>query len=122
VLIRKALECVEVDSPDGCYIREVLQPPREAPGLGFSLALARLGPGERTHAHVLGHDEVYYLLEGEGRMHIDDEAAPVAAHDAVFIPRGAVQWIVNTGTGELRFLALVSPPWRADVDRLAAAG
>jgi mannose-6-phosphate isomerase-like protein (cupin superfamily) len=119
MLIRSAGQCAEVDSPDGCYIREVLQPPRDAPGLGFSLALARIAPGERTHAHVLDHDEVYYLLDGHGCMHIDDEAAAVAPHDAVFIPRGSVQWIENTGEGDLRFLALVSPPWRPDVDRLA---
>jgi mannose-6-phosphate isomerase-like protein (cupin superfamily) len=117
MLIRKAADCAEVDSPDGCYIREVLQPPREAAGLGFSLALARLGPGERTHAHVLSHDEVYFLLEGEGRMHIGGESAPVAAEAAVFIPRGELQWIENTGVGDLRFLALVCPPWRREIDR-----
>jgi len=118
MLIRNALDCVEVDSPDGCYIRELLQPPREAQGLGFSLALARLGPGERTHAHVLDHDEVYFLLEGEGCMHIGAEVSAVRPQDAVFIPRGALQWIENLGGGDLRFLALVSPPWRPEVDRL----
>jgi len=117
MLIRNAADCAEVDSPDGSHIRELLRPPREAQGLGFSLALARLGPGERTHAHVLDHDEVYFLLEGEGRMHIDAQSALLRREAAVFIPRGAVQWIENTGLGELRFLALVSPPWRPEIDR-----
>jgi len=120
VLIRTVTECTEVDSPDGCYIREILQPPREAAGLGFSLALARLGPGERTHAHVLSHDEVYFLLEGSGRMHIGARSASLGPEDTVFIPRGEVQWIENTGAGDLRFLALVSPPWRPEIDRRVA--
>lgn len=119
MLIKAQNHCLEIDSPDGCKLRELLHPKQDPIALGFSLASARLGPGERTHAHVLTQVEVYHILEGEGRMHIAAESGPVGPGDSVYIPAGAVQWIENVGPGELRFLAMVCPPWQAEDDRLA---
>jgi len=49
-------------------------------------------------------------------MHIGDEAAEVNAGQAVYIPAGAVQHIVNTGDGHLSFLAIVDPMWAESDD------
>ena len=49
-------------------------------------------------------------------MHVDEQERTVMQGEAVHIPAGVVQWIENTGTGELRFLAIVSPPWSKEGD------
>ena len=52
----------------------------------------------------------------DAMMHIGDEASAVTAGDAVVIPAGSVQWIECHGDEVLEFIALVSPPWRAEHD------
>jgi mannose-6-phosphate isomerase-like protein (cupin superfamily) len=117
MLIKRRASCPEIVARDGCRLRELLHPDRDDAALGYSLALARVDPGERTHAHRLrGQAEVYLVLRGAGRMHIEDEAEEVREGDAVVIPRGAVQWIENPGPDPLHFAALVSPPWQAEDD------
>jgi mannose-6-phosphate isomerase-like protein (cupin superfamily) len=117
VKVRRFEDCAEIVANDGCRLRELLHPDRGAAGLPYSLARARLGPGESTAPHRLtGESEVYYILEGTGRLHVGETSAAVAPGDTVVVPAGAVQWLVCTGAGPLEFLNIVSPPWRADHD------
>ncbi|MHC4938661.1 MAG: cupin domain-containing protein [Planctomycetota bacterium] len=119
MLIRRLDSCEEIIANDGCRLRELLHPDKDGSG-SYSLAIAWVDPGERTHAHRLeGRREVYLILEGGGEMHIDDDCDQVAPGDAVVIPAGATQWIENTGAAVLKFAAIVDPPWTAESDRLA---
>lgn len=107
----------EITANDGCRLRELLHPERGDSGLPYSLALARVEPGGATHPHFLKEErEVYYIMQGRGRMHIGSESSAVGPGDAVVIPAGEIQWIECAGDEPLSFLALVSPPWRADHD------
>jgi mannose-6-phosphate isomerase-like protein (cupin superfamily) len=117
MFIRRSQDCKEFIANDGCSLIELLHPHRLSVDLPYSLAVAKLAPGQRTHPHVLAQTEVYFLLQGRGRMHVGAETAELAAGDAVLIPAGQTQWIENIGTETLRFIALVSPPWRAEDDR-----
>jgi mannose-6-phosphate isomerase-like protein (cupin superfamily) len=109
--------CEEITANDGCRLRELLHPDRDRSGVPYSLALARVEPGGATHPHLLREEtEVYHVVRGTGRMHIAGESARVGPGDTVVIPAGAEQWIENLGEEALEFLALVSPPWRADHD------
>ncbi|MHC4970924.1 MAG: cupin domain-containing protein [Planctomycetota bacterium] len=117
MLIKRLKSCPEIKANDGCRLRELLHPDRDDADLGYSLAIAWVAPGERTHAHTLrGRTEVYLVVIGKGHMHIDDEVDDVEEGDAVVIPPGAVQWIENPGPDRLCFAALVSPPWQAEDD------
>jgi mannose-6-phosphate isomerase-like protein (cupin superfamily) len=112
--IRKLVDCSEILAGDRSRLRELLHPDREYPFAGrYSLARAVVNPGQTSVKHRLASDEVYYILEGSGIMHINDEAARVEVGDAVEIPPGSVQWIGNPGPGELAFLCIVDPAWRA---------
>ena len=75
-----------------------------------SLAEARLPPGASTtpHYHPLT-EEIYYLLEGTGRMRIGAEVRDVGPGDAIAIPPGAVHTITNTGAVTLKFLCCCAP-------------
>ncbi|MCZ6793648.1 MAG: cupin domain-containing protein [Planctomycetota bacterium] len=122
MLIKKLTRCPEITANDGCRLREALHPERDPVDIPYSLAFARVEPGEATDPHFLrGQTEVYSLLRGQGRMHVGDDVRDVEAGDTLVIPPGAFQWIENTGDELLHFIALVSPPWNADDDVLASS-
>ena len=106
--------CKEIVAGDATVLRELLHPGRQPIAVHYSLAHARLQQGQASLKHRLLSSEVYYILEGRGRMHIDDEAQEVQAGDAIYIPPGAQQSIESLGPGELTFLCIVDPPWRAE--------
>jgi mannose-6-phosphate isomerase-like protein (cupin superfamily) len=115
------------DSPrffavDGTDICELLHPRREDEELfmGYSLAHARLGPGEASRPHRLKtSSEVYFILEGRGRMMIDGESAEVGPGMAIYIPPGSMQHIENRGDSPLAFLCIVYPAWGEEDEEVA---
>jgi mannose-6-phosphate isomerase-like protein (cupin superfamily) len=77
-----------------------------------SVAEALVEPGKETGAHRhLISQEVYYILEGTGRMFTGDKAADVVSGDAVLIKPGTAHNIKNTGEVELRILCVCCPPY-----------
>lgn len=114
--VKSISQCQPLIANDGCRIFELLHPENDTLSLPYSVAIAELRPQQSSYRHRLAQVEVYYVLDGCGVMHIDNEAQTVQVGDAVLIPARAVQWIENTGTGHLRFMAIVSPPWSADQD------
>jgi mannose-6-phosphate isomerase-like protein (cupin superfamily) len=83
--------------------------------------MARLEPDSRSERHRLRTAEIYYLVAGQGTMHIDSEAAPVRAGDAVYIPPGATQWLENTGDETVEFVCIVDPAWRPEDEEVLPA-
>ncbi len=112
--VKRTADCAAFTAVDASRLREVLHPRNDGGGLPFSLAVARVAPGQATERHALRGHEVYYLLSGSGRMHVGTDSALVAAGDAIHIPPGAVQWIENLGEEALEFVAVVAPPWCAE--------
>jgi mannose-6-phosphate isomerase-like protein (cupin superfamily) len=66
-------------------------------------------PVGRAPDHFHKYDEVVYVLEGEGALHIDGESAPLRAGSCVHLPNGLVHCLENTGPGELRVLGVFRP-------------
>jgi mannose-6-phosphate isomerase-like protein (cupin superfamily)/2'-5' RNA ligase len=107
-------DCDEFVAGDGSVLRELLHPDKTDIAIRYSLAHAVVKPGERTKPHRLKTTEVYYIIEGQGRMHIDAETSEVSENCAVYIPPGATQSIENIGATGLVFLCLVDPAWRRE--------
>ena len=105
--------CENFISGDNAVLCELLHPDKPPLKIGYSLAHATVKAGETTLPHKLKSSEVYYILAGEGVMHIDEESARVHAEDAVYIPPGSKQYIQNTGDSDLKFLCIVDPAWQA---------
>ncbi len=116
MLIKHEKDCQEIIANDGCRLRELLHPERDAADISYSLAIAYVEPGKATYQHYLRQSEVYYIIEGIGRMHIEEEVQEVQPGDTVYIPKEKNQWIENMGENVLVFAALVSPPWREEDD------
>jgi mannose-6-phosphate isomerase-like protein (cupin superfamily) len=116
MLIKHEKDCKEIIANDGCRLRELLHPDRDPADISYSLAIAYVEPGQSTYPHYLRQTEVYYIIQGLGRLHIGDEVEDVYEGDAVVIPPEQKQWIENIGQNVLVFAAIVSPPWRAEDD------
>lgn len=107
-------DCAEFTAGDHCHLREMLHPDKQDVALRYSLAHATVRVGKSTTPHRLSTSEVYYILQGQGRMHIDDEVNDVKVSDTVYIPPHAVQYITNTGQVDLTFICIVDPAWQAE--------
>jgi mannose-6-phosphate isomerase-like protein (cupin superfamily) len=104
---------------DETILCELLHPEKEGFDMGCSIAHAVLGPGQSSLPHKLSNSiEVYYILEGDGIMHIEGEKEIVCTGQAVYIPSNSEQWIKNIGENDLKFLCIVSPPWKGKEEKL----
>ena len=117
MLIRDLKDMHYITAGDETTLCEWLHPERDAalPALGYSLAHAMLPAGTASRPHrLMTSTEVYVILSGRGEMHLDGECAEIGPGQAVVIPAGSTQWVRVVGEEPLVFLALVSPPWRAE--------
>lgn len=119
MLIKSIEKCKYFQMQDKTVLCELLHPKNEDITLGCSIAHAIIEPGKSSLPHKLESSvEVYYILDGEGTMHIDNEESEVKTGDAIHIPPGSIQWIKNKGVSHLKFLCVVSPPWKAENEKL----
>lgn len=118
MFIRELGKCDEFIAGDGSVLRELLHPDKADLEISYSLALAKVSPGQVTKPHKLKTSEVYYILEGEGLMHIDEESHPVYPGWAIYIPPSSRQCIKNTGESILKFICIVDPAWRKEDEQV----
>lgn len=119
MLIKSINGCEYFQVPDKTVLCELLHPKNDNIEMGCSIAHAILDKDEASLPHKLKTSvEIYYILEGEGVMHIDNQLKEVGEGDAIYIPPGSVQWIKNTGQSSLKFLCVVTPPWRKEDESL----
>lgn len=77
--------------------------------LGYNLTV--LPPGQKAcpfHNHRI-NEEMFLILDGEGLLRFGDREFSLRRHDIVACPPGGrevAHQILNTGEGELRYLAL----------------
>jgi mannose-6-phosphate isomerase-like protein (cupin superfamily) len=118
MFVKRFKDCREFTAGDGSILRELLHPKKADLQIGYSLAYARVAAGQETKPHKLKSSEVYYIISGNGLMHIDEETFEVRAETAIYIPPGAKQYIENTGKSELKFLCIVDPAWREEDEEI----
>lgn len=116
--IKDLNKCEEIIAGDNSILREMLNPLKEDIAIGYSLAHTKVKPGQITLTHRLKGAEVYYIVEGRGQMHVDDEQEEVSAGQVIYIPPNSVQRIRNTGKGDLVFLCIVDPAWKPENEEL----
>ncbi|MBI5679541.1 MAG: cupin domain-containing protein [Methanobacterium sp.] len=121
MIIRDIKNCNYFQALDKTSICELLHPDRDNEDLkiDFSIAHAILNVDESSIAHKIKNSvEIYYILEGNGTMHIDDDSEDVQPGQVIYIPANSNQYIENTGNKELKFLCIVSPMWREEDEEL----
>ena len=96
---------------DGSTIRELMHPNQHG-NRKQSLAEATVPTGGSTYYHYhQTSDEIYHITEGEGVVVRNGERVNVVKGDTVWIPAGVHHNVENTGTGEMRFLCALAPPY-----------
>jgi mannose-6-phosphate isomerase-like protein (cupin superfamily) len=66
-------------------------------------------PPGRAPDHFHRYDEVLYVLEGEGTLHIGGEEAPLGPGVCVHLPATLVHCLENTGAAEMHLLGVFRP-------------
>lgn len=66
-------------------------------------------PVGRAPDHFHRYDEVVYVLDGLGTLHIGDESAPLRPGSCVHLPARLVHSLENTGPGEMQVLGVFRP-------------
>ena len=66
-------------------------------------------PPGRANMHSHTYDEVVYVIEGEGILHIDDSQAPIGAGSCIHLPPLVEHSLENTGGQTMRVLGVFHP-------------
>lgn len=99
---------------DTSEIREILAPANSSLK-NQSLAEARVAPGRSTEEHYHPEaEEIYYILEGIGKIRIEEGEKEVGRADGIAILPGKRHKIWNTGNSDLVFLCCCSPAYSHD--------
>lgn len=112
--IRKNSKINSIQGNEGTTIKQYFHPHNTLNGINYSLAQFTLEPGKRSKLHKLKSSEIYYIIEGNGKISIDDDTYDLGKDDSVYVAPNSKQFIENTGSENLRFLCIVEPAWRAD--------
>jgi mannose-6-phosphate isomerase-like protein (cupin superfamily) len=79
--------------------------------------LSVLAPGTEIgrHAHAEDNEELYIVVNGHGRMSLDDNEFEVKSGDVILNRPGGSHGLRNTGTEELRIVVIEVDAIREDV-------
>lgn len=77
--------------------------------------LWRLAPGQAStkHRHI-SQEELYVLLEGSGRIRVDEELLTLAPLDTVLVGPDSVRQVFNDTEAEALWLVVGAPPEAAN--------
>ncbi len=76
---------------DQTLLKELAHPLKDQLPIGYSLAEARLDLGQASLPHRLKGSEMYYILQGRGRLHIEHESQELNQGDWALVPAGSEQ-------------------------------
>jgi mannose-6-phosphate isomerase-like protein (cupin superfamily) len=66
-------------------------------------------PPGRAPDHFHDYEEVLFILKGEGRIWAGETNTAIAPGSCIYLPKGQVHCVENTGEGELRLLGVFYP-------------
>lgn len=103
-----------IEGFEGTQIKQIFHPHNTMLGIRYSIIQCSIAPDKKSKSHKLKSAEVYFVTNGEGMMHIDDESCQVKRNQAIYVPPHSRQFIQNTGKVPLEFLCIVDPAWRQE--------
>ena len=99
---------------EGSEIRPIFHPDNTLNGIRYSLAHSIISPGKSSKPHKMKSAEVFFILDGKGIIHVDDESETVEKNQSIYIPPLSKQYLENTGYVDLKVLCIVDPAWKQD--------
>ena len=94
----------------GGALSKALVGPENSGSRRIDFRISRYAPMARVQEHVHKvQEQVYYVLDGEGMLTLDDASHLMRAHDYVYVPPGVRHSFANTGLDGLVFLVITTP-------------
>ena len=106
IVVRRLADQQAQDATTDRMFRIVADP---STGLRSATHFVGYVPPGRAPDHFHTYDEVIYVLDGEGAMHIGAEHTPVGAGSRIELPARTVHCLENTGDRVLRLVAVFTP-------------
>ena len=91
---------VAFDAANGCQLLEQ--------------RVIRFGPGRSAERKLAGQQEVLYIVEGQGRLHLDGQTHELESNMGVFLVPGETYAVENTEAQDLHVLSVLAPEDRAE--------
>ncbi len=88
--------------------------------LGARLWRLRPGQASTQHRHAR-EEELYVLLEGRGRVRVEDEVFELQPHDALLVEPRTVRQLFNDTEAEALWLVVGAPPELANTLEMSEA-
>ena len=107
-----------IDGSENVKIKQYFDPKNTSNGINYSLAQFSLEIGQKTKLHKIKSSEIYYILEGSGRLKINSEKFELKKNDSAYVPPNSEQFLENIGSEILRFLCIVEPAWKPEDDKI----
>ncbi len=83
-----------------------------APGVvpdKLRMHISTVEPGHRAHAaHTHPGVEVFYVLEGQATVEVENEQYPLSANEAVAITASVPHGIFNRGSAPVRYIVIIT--------------
>lgn len=95
--------------PAGRLTKVLVGPGAPAEANRFVLGHVTIYPGGSVPLHSHEQEEVYIILSGYGKMHIDDETADVKPGDYVYITPKANHLLENTSDEDMIMVFCYAP-------------
>ncbi len=112
--LRKNSEIESIHGDEGVKIKQYFHPHNTLNGINYSMAQFTLEPRKKSKLHKMSSSEIYYILEGSGKLKINEDTYHLEKDDSAYVPPNSKQFIENTGSINLRFLCIVEPAWKED--------
>ena len=112
--LRRNSEIDTIQGNEGTKIKQYFHPHNTLNGINYSLAQFVLEAGKKSKLHKIKSSEIFYILEGAGIIHVNDESYHLEKDDSAYVPSNSKQFIENVGANDLKFLCIVEPAWKAD--------
>jgi quercetin dioxygenase-like cupin family protein len=94
----------------GGALSKALVGPQNSGSRRLDFRISRYAPMAYVQEHVHKvQEQVYYVLEGEGVLTLNQERHLMRPHDYVYVPPGVRHSFTNTGTAGLVFLVVTTP-------------
>lgn len=103
-----------ITGSEGTQIRQIFHPHNTMMGIRYSIVQCQIEPTKSSRPHKLKSSEVYFVVNGQGILHVNDESCIIKKNQAVYVPPHSRQFVENTGNAPLELLCIVDPAWRQE--------
>jgi len=88
------------------------------PGNMFAMGTQTIPPGGKMKPRTFNRSEgIFFIYRGRGQVTIDNETTAIGPESTIYVSRGAVHALGNTGSEPLEFVWIVTPPGAEEATR-----